>query len=911
MNPTVSIGSTTSGRRLSVARFVTPLVSIVLLLNVVVLVLAGLGLSGSRARYAERAAIATSNLAIVLERELSATIDKADLILQIVGEEVERINATPGADPSMLDEFMRRQSLRIPELHGLRTANADGDVVNGFGLVPGRRANLRDRAYFVQLAGNPQAGLVISEPLVSRVSDQWEIVLARRIKGAGGSFDGVVYATIALKYFVEKFAALDVGAHGVVALRDPALRLIARHPALMNLDRDVGSSNVSPLLRGPVVAGQATGTYTGSAGSDGIERTTSFRRFSKYPLLLVVGMGSDDYLAEWRGEAARTASLVAVFALLTLAFTVLIARSWRRREADVDALAMQEQKFRRLIESSPDALVITGPNETITIVNRRAELMFGYEQRELLGRSMDILLTPAYQGLHLGRQAAGTGEASEMSKDRDLWAVTKSGLEFPVSISLSPIETDLGGMVAAAIRDITERRASEAKIEFLAHHDALTGLPNRLVVRSRFEQAVAQAARTHSKIALLFVDLDNFKMVNDTIGHMGGDVLLKAVAERLLDAARGSDIVSRQGGDEFLVVFTELIDAQTAASMVERLVGLFQQPCRVQGQEISISASVGISMYPDDGSDFDTLLMKADVALYQAKGAGRNTFHFFNDQTNLTAVGQLHMRNDLRLALEREEFLLYYQPQIELSTGCVVGVEALIRWFHPELGLVPPGRFIHVAEESGQIVAIGEWVLNEACRQAMAWQEAGLPPMSIAVNLSAVQFGRANVELVVRRALEASGLDPGLLELELTETLLIREVDAVLATVKRLKGLGVRLALDDFGTGYSSLSYLKKFEFDKLKIDQSFIRDLPADTENVAIVRAILQMAHSLGIKAIAEGVEKEAALEQLIMLGCDEAQGYLFARPMPPAQVADYLTAAARRTPPGAWSSSFAVLGE
>lgn len=279
--------------------------------------------------------------------------------------------------------------------------------------------------------------------------------------------------------------------------------------------------------------------------------------------------------------------------------------------------------------------------------------------------------------------------------------------------------------------------------------------------------------------------------------------------------------------------------------------------------------------------------------------------------STLTAVGQLHMRNDLRMALERDEFVLHYQPQIELSTGCVVGVEALIRWHHPELGLVPPGRFIHVAEESGQIVAIGEWVLREACRQAVAWQQAGLPPMSIAVNLSAVQFGRANVELVVRRALEASGLDPRFLELELTESLLIRDVDSVLATVKRLKALGVQLAIDDFGTGYSSLSYLKRFAFDKLKIDQSFIRDLPADTENVAIVRAILQMAHSLGIKAIAEGVEKESALEQLIVLGCDEAQGYLFARPMPPVQVVDYLTAAARRTPPGAWSSSFAVLCE
>jgi len=430
--------------------------------------------------------------------------------------------------------------------------------------------------------------------------------------------------------------------------------------------------------------------------------------------------------------------------------------------------------------------------------------------------------------------------------------------------------------------DITERKLSEQQIEFLAYHDPLTGLPNRLLLEDRLQQAMAHADRSQTRLALLFMDLDNFKQINDSLGHATGDTLLKEVAVRLGACVRETDTISRLGGDEFILLLSDLTDTDDALPVLGKIMNQLQDPFPVDNNELSTSASIGIAVYPADGRDFDTLRKKADMAMYRAKEAGRNTYRFFDEAMNSEAMEHLVMRNGLRRALERDELVLHYQPQIDLTTGQVVGAEALLRWQHPELGLVSPARFIHVAEESGMIVPIGEWVLHTACRQAVAWQRAGLPPLVMAVNLSAVQFQRGNVEQYVSHALAHSGLPAALLELELTESTLIQNVEQVLATVKALKRLGIKLSIDDFGTGYSSLSYLKRFDIDKLKIDQSFIRDLATDPDDAAIVHAIVQMAHSLNLRAIAEGVEHAAMLQQLRDFGCDEAQGYYFARPMP-----------------------------
>jgi len=353
---------------------------------------------------------------------------------------------------------------------------------------------------------------------------------------------------------------------------------------------------------------------------------------------------------------------------------------------------------------------------------------------------------------------------------------------------------------------------------------------------------------------------------------------------------RDSDTISRQGGDEFLVVLGELPDTDVVSDIVIKLMESLQQPLHLETHELSSAASIGVAIGPDDGRDFETLLKKADMAMYRSKDAGRNAYRFFDEAMNVDATENLALRNGLSRAIERDEFRLHYQPQIDLVSGAVIGVEALIRWNHPELGIVAPNRFIPVAEESGLIVPIGEWVLREACRQAMAWQRAGLPPLTMAVNLSAVQFRRGDVEQSVLHALRDSGLAPEWLELELTESIMIQNVEGVLASVRHLKLLGVKLSIDDFGTGYSSLSYLKRFDIDKLKIDQSFVRDLATDADDAAIVRAIIQMARSLNVKTIAEGVETAEILQQLRTFQCDEAQGYHIARPMPASEMEDFL---------------------
>ncbi len=419
------------------------------------------------------------------------------------------------------------------------------------------------------------------------------------------------------------------------------------------------------------------------------------------------------------------------------------------------------------------------------------------------------------------------------------------------------------------------------------------------MAKDRFKLAAAYAEREHHQVALLVVDLDNFKVVNNSLGHSAGDELLRAVAARLKDCVRETDTIARQGGDEFILILPDVPGAAAVTRIVDKIQRKLAEVFTINGGPLITSVSIGAAVYPDDGDGFYTLLKKADAAMYSAKQAGRNACRFFNSQMNVDAGERLHMLGDMRSALGRGEFLLHYQPQIDLGSGAVIGAEALVRWNHPERGLIPPGRFIPVAEESGLIVPIGEWVLREACREAAAWRRMGLPELVIAVNLSAIQFRRGNLEQTVAAALADSGLEPHYLELELTESILISDAEAVLQTVQRLKGLGVRLSIDDFGTGYSSLAYLKRFAVDKVKIDQSFIRGLDTDANDAAIVRAIIQMAAGLGLRTIAEGVEHERLLPYLRAHRCDEAQGYHFGAPMPAEQFTAYVSAR-HNQPPG-----------
>jgi diguanylate cyclase (GGDEF)-like protein len=468
-------------------------------------------------------------------------------------------------------------------------------------------------------------------------------------------------------------------------------------------------------------------------------------------------------------------------------------------------------------------------------------------------------------------------------------------------LTVLPIQRrdEIGQLILNFNKLVVERKVVEEKIDFIAHHDALTGLPNRLMIQKCFDEGAEYAKQHELRVGLLFLDLDNFKTINDSLGHVIGDELLKAIGEILQGCVAQADTVGRLGGDEYLIVLRDIPDAAAINMVLNKIQEKLSNPIVIQGRELLTSISVGVAVYPEDGHDFASLYKKTDTAMYQAKDAGKNTHRFFDLKMNVDSVESVIMRSNLKYALDRHEFVLHYQPQVDMQTGNVTGVEALIRWNHPELGLIMPGSFIAIAEDSGLVVPMGEWVIREACQQAVAWQKAGLPNMVMAVNLSALQFKRGNLEDTLVSALLDSGLDPSLLELELTESILIKDTDHVLQTVRRLKNLGLKLSIDDFGTGYSSLAYLKKFAVDKIKIDQSFVRDLANDSENTAIVKAIIQMAHSLNLKTIAEGVEDETTLQHLRIHHCDEAQGYFFAKPMPAEMLAQYVTDRLRERDP------------
>ena len=439
------------------------------------------------------------------------------------------------------------------------------------------------------------------------------------------------------------------------------------------------------------------------------------------------------------------------------------------------------------------------------------------------------------------------------------------------------------------LHDLEERKRVEQSIRHIAHHDALTGLPNRSLFRDRLTHAMAQADRYHQKLAVMFLDLDRFKAINDTLGHNVGDQLLKIAAERLRSCVRDSDTVARLGGDEFTVIVEDIVEDHDAAAVAQKILDTLSQPFNLYGHEVFISVSVGVTLYPSDDENADNLLRNADSAMYRAKEFGRNNFQFYVAEMNIKARERLMLESSLRRALDRKEFMLYYQPRVSLQSGRVIGAEALLRWRHPELGLVPPSEFIPILDETGMIIPVGDWALREACRQNREWQDMGLPPIRVAVNLSVRQFMQKDLADTVVRALEAANLSAEHLEVEITEDLFLEHNQTNIITLARLKNMGIHISIDDFGTGYSSLSYLKRLPIDTLKIDQSFVRDI-GDPDNKAIASAIIAMASSLRLNVLAEGVETDEQLAFLRAQGCNEIQGFCFSHPLPAEDFAQLL---------------------
>ena len=580
------------------------------------------------------------------------------------------------------------------------------------------------------------------------------------------------------------------------------------------------------------------------------------------------------FLHYWHADKMIVPGIV--LGVLIVVGGILFLRYGRRYENDL--------RFRQLLNSMDEGVCELDLNGLCIFCNQAALTILGYtDSRDILGQNLLDLLYPTELESSKKESIAHSlilGKAIYRSNERFVRADKST---FPVEYYMYPLQRGrgrIGGVLQFS--DLTEHQKVVEKIEFLAHHDSLTGLPGRLLVADRIEQTIAFAKRTGEKVGILFIDIDNLKLINDSLGHIVGDTLLRSIAQRLRSIVRETDTVGRHGGDEFLVVLTHINRPGAITPILEKIVEVMSQITLIEGHELSSSVSIGVAVYPDDGEDFGTLLTRADMAMYYAKDAGKNTYRFFDNVMNQQSAEALYIRAGLYRALQQGEFILHYQPQIDLSTGKVNAAEALVRWQDSERGLISPAAFIPIAESHGLIVPLGQWVLFEACRQAAFWQKEYGQKLAVAVNISAIQLKRGGLEQTVRDVLEKTGLSPVYLKLELTESILLHDANEVVNTLQCLKALGVKLSIDDFGTGYSCLAYLKQLSVDALKIDQSFIKHMIYDDEDAAIVHAIIKMAHSLNLQVVAEGVEDAQTQAYLRDSLCDEAQGYHIARPLP-----------------------------
>ncbi|HXC25946.1 MAG TPA: EAL domain-containing protein [Gemmatimonadaceae bacterium] len=566
-----------------------------------------------------------------------------------------------------------------------------------------------------------------------------------------------------------------------------------------------------------------------------------------------------------------------------------------QRTAADEALFLEKDRVRVTLNLIGDAVLSTDIAGNVTDLNPVAERMTGWSRREAIGQS----LADVFQIIDGATCETARNPLELVIQDNTTVGLTTNRILIRCDGSESVIEDSAALIhdrdaqmtgVVIVFRDLKETRTMVDKMSYLAQHDGLTGLPNRMLLNDRLAQAIATANRHDTHLAVLFVDVDRFKHINDSLGHAIGDQLLQSVAARLVACVRGTDTVSRQGGDEFVILLSDVTNTKNAAISAAKIMAALRMPHEVAAHTLDISTSIGISTYPKDGWDAETLLASADAAMYHAKEHGRNQYQFFQHAMSVRAVERQSLEESLRRALERQEFVLHYQPKIHLETGMITGVEALVRWQHPERGLISPAHFVPIAEDCGCMLPLGQWTLREACWQARTWQDMGLWPAHMAVNISAAEFRSKGFLDGVRIILQETRLDPGCLEIELTESVLMQEVESTTAMLGALKTMGVQLAVDDFGTGYSSLSYLRRFPIDTIKIDRSFVRNIRVDADAATIVSAVINMGKSLNQRVIGEGVETQDQCAFLQAHGCDEGQGYYFGRPVDAAEFAKVL---------------------
>jgi len=1001
------------------ATFLTRLVAALVLVNFLILLMAAVSLFQSREQAYAKAATQAQGLAQVLEQTLSGIVRRIDLTLLNTAEEMQA-QLADGVDETTINAYIRRQFEHHAELDSLRVANADGWIVYGVGVSPGGAINMADRDFFVEARDNPASGLLISRPMVGRISGKWVVALTRRINRPDGSFGGIAYAVIAIERLQRLFQAADVGPQGAVVFRNLDFEMIARHPDSggpvgQPLNRAISAEFADAVRRNPEV-----GTFTGAVAPEFTDRVLAYRRVSHYPGYLLVGVAAKDFLDEWRHNARRVGLLVSLILIVTSGAARLLYVGWRRQNVAAAALAQSntelarsEERLRAMFQLSPlgmtrntldgrfiesnqamlditgysseelsrltywdltpeeyraedaariehlrskrrvgpyekeyirrdggrmpvrlsammfdggdgepylwaivediterrtaeaatllaasvfhntaEAIVITDSKAVILSVNPAFTQITGYAVDEILGRTPRLLKSEHHEAEFydvMWRDLTSKGKWQGR-----IWNRRKDGEAFLAWQTITAVRDERGQVMryVSVFNDMTEIHRKDEHIRHQAYHDALTGLPNRLLLQDRLEHAIEVARRDGRKVALMFIDLDRFKVVNDSLGHDVGDMLLIEITRRLTESLRRSDTIARLGGDEFVVVLSDFDGAGEVAEVAEKIIQRVSLPTTLKSHEVHIGASIGIALFPEDGDDVTQLMKTADTAMYRSKASGRNTFRFFDAEMDGAAVERLKLEAALRRALENEEFELYYQPKIDLASGGLAGCEALIRWNSPERGLVAPDLFIPLAEETGLIAGIGDWVLEHACGQMAEWRRRGLAPVKVAVNASARQFLDPGFATKISTTLAKHQIAPSLLEIELTESTVMADPERASMQFQQLRDIGVAVSVDDFGTGYSSLAYLKRLPLDTIKIDRSFIRQVDSEIDNAAIVKAIIGLGGALGMSTIAEGVETSEEEAHLLAAGCGSAQGYHYAKPLPADQFEAWMAA-------------------